>query len=217
MKPTLLLLLGLLGIAAAVFVTATLLEAHGMGARARGKLFDELEVLPHRRVGLVLGCVPLLPGGRKNLYFEARMKAAAELYHARKVDYLLVSGDNHRHGYDEPTAMRDALVNRRVPQARIVLDYAGLRTLDSIVRAKEIFGQSEVIIVSQQFHNERALYLAQAFGLDGVAYNAPAIVGADATWYREPLARVRAVLDVRLFNTRPKFDGPRVVIGESDR
>jgi SanA protein len=144
------------------------------------------------------------------------MTAAAALYHAGKVDYLLVSGDNHRRGYDEPTAMRDALVALAVPQSRIVLDYAGFRTLDSIVRAKEVFGQQQFVIVSQRFHNERAIYLATACGLDVVAYNATTVtVGRrDLIWYRETLARVRAVLDAQVLGTRPKFTGARVVIGE---
>jgi SanA protein len=135
-----------------------------------------------------------------------------------KVRYLLVSGDNHRRGYDEPTAMRDALIARAVPRERIVLDYAGFRTLDSIARAKDVFGQSHVIIVSQRFHNERALYLAQALGLFGVAYNAKDVPGArgDVTFMREPLARLRAVLDVRVLHTRPKYEGVRVEIGRGD-
>jgi SanA protein len=147
------------------------------------------------------------------------MDAAARLYHSGKVEYLLVSGDNHRHGYDEPTAMREALVARRVPADHIVLDYAGFRTLDSVVRAKEVFGLSSYVLVSQRFHNERALYLAKAFGLDVVAYNAKSVEGVtgDATWFREPLARLRAVLDVRILGTRPRFTGARVVIGALNR
>jgi len=193
-------------------------EAYRMKTRAKGKLFDEAELLPDCKVALVLGCVPVLPNGRTNLYFSNRIEAAAKLFHLGKVRYLLVSGDNHRRGYDEPTAMRDALIARAVPRERIVLDYAGFRTLDSIARAKDVFGQSHVIIVSQRFHNERALYLAQALGLFGVAYNAKDVPGArgDVTFMREPLARLRAVLDVRVLHTRPKYEGVRVEIGRGD-
>ncbi|MGC4067592.1 MAG: ElyC/SanA/YdcF family protein [Polyangiaceae bacterium] len=184
---------------------------HGVDAR----LVDDLTRLPHHSVGVVLGCVPRLRDGRNNLYFRYRMEAAARLFHAGKVNHLLVSGDNHRRGYDEPTAMRDALIALGVPAARIILDYAGFRTLDSVVRAKEVFGQDRIVIVSQRFHNQRALYLALASGVNAMAYNARDVVGSEGnfTGLREPLARIRAVLDVHLLRTRPRFTGPRVVIG----
>lgn len=209
------------GLSAASFVAvgAVVFEASRIGARAEGRLYDAPATVPNRKVALVLGCVPKLPDGRNNWYFTFRMDAAAQLYHAGKVQYLLVSGDNHRQGYDEPTAMREALVARKVPAAHIVLDYAGFRTLDSVVRAKEVFGLSSYVLVSQRFHNERAVYLAKAFGLDVVAYNAKNVesVASDATWFREPLARLRAVLDVRVLGTRPRFTGARVVIGAPNR
>jgi SanA protein len=194
-----------------------IVDAWRIPSLAKGRLFDDVEFVPKKQVGLVLGCVPVLPDGRNNWYFKYRMDAAAALYHAQKVEYLLVSGDNHRQGYDEPTSMRDALVARKVPSSRIIIDYAGFRTLDSVARAKEVFGQNQLVIVSQRFHNERAIYLAKAFGLDVVAYNAKSVdsVASDITWFREPLARLRAVLDVRVLRTRPRFTGPRVVIRES--
>jgi SanA protein len=210
--------LGAIGVLVAAGTGWLAREVAKMSHGVEERLVDDLERLPHHSVGVVLGCVPRLRDGRSNLYFRYRMEAAAKLFHAGKVDYLLVSGDNHRRGYDEPTAMRDALVALAVPVERIILDYAGFRTLDSVVRAKEVFGQERIVIVSQRFHNQRALYLALASGVDAMAYNARDVVGSEGnlTGLREPLARVRAVLDVHLLRTRPKFAGPRVVIGAAN-
>jgi SanA protein len=128
--------------------------------------------LPHRKVALVLGCSPKLRDGSTNYFFIFRMDAGAKLIKNGNVDYLLVSGDNRRRDYDEPTAMKEALIARGVAPDRIVCDYAGLTTLDSVVRAKAIFGQAEITIVSQRFHTERAIYLARAYGVDAIGYNA---------------------------------------------
>jgi SanA protein len=170
----------------------------------------ERDALPTTKVGLVLGCSEQVAGGRKNLYFERRIAAAAELFHAGKVFYLLVSGDNSRADYDEPSAMQRALVAAGVPASRIVLDYAGFRTLDSVVRAKQVFGLHELTIVSQRFHNERAVYLARAHGLRAYGYNARDVNGPAAlrTRLREIVSRVVAVLDVEVLHSTPHFAGP---------
>lgn len=174
--------------------------------------------VPQRRVGLVLGCVPVLADGRANLFFQHRMRAAADLFKAGRVDYLLVSGDNHRAGYDEPTAMRDALVARGVPADRIELDYAGFSTLDSVVRARHVFGQSELCIVSQRDHAMRAVFIARAHGVSAVGFAAQDVGFRFGlrTHLRESLARVRAVLDVKLLGREPRFYGPPVTIGAED-
>jgi SanA protein len=171
----------------------------------------ERDELPVTKVGLVLGCSEHVAGGRKNLYFERRIAAAAELFHSGKVRYLLVSGDNSRADYDEPSAMRRALVAAGVPASRIVLDYAGFRTLDSVVRAKQVFGLHELTIVSQRFHNERAVYLARAHGIRAYGYDARDVSGPVAlrTRLREIVSRVVAVLDVEVLHTAPHFGGPR--------
>jgi SanA protein len=139
------------------------------------------------------------------------------LHRAGKVKAFIVSGDNGSKEYDEPTAMKEALVARGVPEAAIYCDFAGFRTLDSVVRAKSIFGQSRYIIVSQHFHNERAIFLARQRGLDAVGLDAADVSRsfAPTTYLREYLARVQAVLDVTLLQTRPKFDGPPVVITQT--
>lgn len=153
--------------------------------------------------------------GRPNAYFYNRVDAAAALYHAGKVEYLVISGDNGRKGYNEPQDMKEALVGRGVPAEAIYLDYAGFRTYDSVVRMEKIFGQESFTVISQEFHNRRAVYIAQALGLDAVGYNA-ADVAAYAgmkTRLREKLARVRMFMDLWTGKT-PKFLGEPVEIGK---
>jgi SanA protein len=136
------------------------------------------------------------------------------LYRQGKVGHLLVSGDNSRKDYDEPTAMRDALVALGVPGDRVVLDYAGFSTLDSVVRARDVFGQNQLLIVSQKDHVMRAIYIARAKGMDAIGVSAEDVgfgVGL-RTDCREALARVRTVLDVWVWGRTPKFLGPRVEI-----
>jgi SanA protein len=112
-------------------------------------------------VGLVLGTSQYLKNGYLNWYFKYRIEATVELYKKGKIDFILVSGDNSHKNYDEPTAFKNELIKRGIPADQIYLDYAGFRTLDSVVRAKEIFGQTSITIISQKFHNERAIYWSQ--------------------------------------------------------
>lgn len=180
-----------------------------------GRIYGDVDEIPHRPAALVLGCARTLSNGRPNLYFRYRIEAAAALYHSGRTDYLIVSGDNRRADYDEPTDMREALIAVGVPGDRIYRDYAGFRTLDSVVRAREIFGQREFIIVSQRFHNERALYIARGHGIDAIAFNASDVarLGGLRMKAREYLARCKTVLDLRLLGTTPKFLGPAVPLG----
>jgi SanA protein len=175
---------------------------------------DDAASLPARKVALVLGCSPRLEDGSTNWFFNNRMDAAAQLFQSGKVEYLLVSGDNRFRTYDEPTEMKKALIARGVPAAKIVCDYAGITTLDSVIRAKAVFGQASVTIVSQRFHNERAIYLARAFGVDAVGYNAPGVPlsAAPRTYLREILSRQRAWLDANLLRRKPRHLGPPVAV-----
>ena len=175
---------------------------------ASGRVFTQVEQTPYNRTGLVLGTTPELDDGRPNLYFDYRMDAAAALYHAGKVRYLLISGDNHRKQYNEPEEMKKALLARGIPEEVMYLDYAGLRTLDSVVRAKEIFGQDSITIISQKFHNERAVYLADAYGLEAVGYNARDVRTYTGlkTRIRELFARVKVFIDLA-FGKQPKYLG----------
>jgi SanA protein len=198
------------------FSVVSLIAAKILIARAaKDKTYSNVSLVPHRRVGLVLGCPKRVFGGWSNPYFENRIAAAAELYRHRKVDYLVVSGDNHVQGYDEPTDMKNALMNKGVPADRVYLDYAGFRTLDSVVRVKEIFGQDRVTIISQEFHNQRAIFLADHHAIDAIGFNAAEVdlrYGLK-TVCREQFAKLKAVLDVYLFHKQPHFLGQKIAIG----
>ncbi|HVZ61497.1 MAG TPA: ElyC/SanA/YdcF family protein [Terriglobales bacterium] len=179
---------------------------------SQGRVFHELGALPRNDVGLVLGTSKTVGHGRPNLHFQARIDAAARLYHAGKVKHLLVSGDNHVRTYDEPSDMRAALIAEGVPAAAITCDYAGFRTLDSVVRAETVFGLKRCTIVSEEFHCPRALWIAKVHGLDAVAYAAPDV--KYAAWSlrvkcREVLARGWGGVDLYLLHRHPKFSGPR--------
>lgn len=195
---------------------AWLLDILRMPTQSRGLLYDDIELIPENPVGLVLGCVPRMPDGKVNRYFAARIEAAARLFHAGKVEYLLVSGDAARSGQDEPAAMRAGLLALRVPENRIVVDPRGLRTLDSVFRAQLVFGLTRATLVSQRFHNERAAYIAQGIGLSVVGFNAADPPrGLDKMRIREPFARILAVLDRRVFGTQPRYVDERITIGTS--
>jgi SanA protein len=186
-------------------------EASRIESRSAPYVRTRPESVPSSQVALVLGCSERMPDGRHNLFFVRRMAAAAELYRAGKAQYLLLSGDNSRPDYDEPSAMKGALMALGVPASRLVLDYAGFRTLDSVVRAKEVFGAQQLVIVSQRFHVVRAVYLARAHGLDAYGFEAEEVRGVGGAWpkLREVASRVFAVLDVEVFHTEPRFTGPR--------
>ncbi|MGX9986327.1 SanA/YdcF family protein [Soonwooa purpurea] len=174
---------------------------------------SDLSKIPNEKVGLVLGTGKTLANGTPNLYFTYRMDAAAELYHAGKIKYLIVSGDNSRKNYNEPEDMKLALIEKGIPEHHIFEDFAGFRTLDSVVRAKEIFGQSSYIIISQRFHNERAVFLAQQNGIAAFGYNAKDVNRAAGfkTNLREKFARAKVYLDL-WFGIEPKFGGEKISI-----
>lgn len=183
---------------------------------SEGRIHTDMESVPHRRVTLLLGTNPLNRYGRPNSYFTNRVHTAAALYHAGKTDYIIASGDNHTKSYDEPSAMRDSLIALGVPAERIVPDFAGFRTLDSVVRAGEVFGCDSLIIVSQADHNARALYLAEANGIDAVAIAAPLRAGRAVRLrltLREWLARDKMMLDL-WFGKNPHFLGEKIIIGK---
>ena len=134
------------------------------------------------------------------------MDATIELYKANKIAQIIVSGDNHLKGYNETEDMANYLIANGIPNNAIIKDYAGFRTLDSVVRAKKVFNCDSLIIVSQEFHNERALFIANYYGIEAIAYNAADNNnGINTTHFREYLAKVLVVLDLYIFKTKPKF------------
>ena len=171
--------------------------------------------VPETKVAVILGTSRYLTDGGQNLYFKYRMDAAEELFNSGKVEYLLVSGDNRKENYNEPAAMQEALLERGIPKDRIILDYAGFRTFDSMIRAREVFGQSGFIVISQRFHNERAVYIARQNNIEAVGYNARdvEVYAGFKTRVREVLARVKMMLDIYVFNTQPHFLGEKIIIG----
>lgn len=180
---------------------------------AEGKTFEHIDEIPKNRVGLVLGTSHRLVGGRSNPYYTNRVDAAISLFKAGKIDYILVSGDNGSLYYNEPIIFKKDLIKGGIPEERIFLDYAGFRTLDSMVRAKVVFGLDKVTIISQKFHNKRAIYLAKKKGLDAIGFNAGDISVKDGlkVKIREYFARVKVFIDLAL-NTQPKFYGEKIEI-----
>lgn len=180
-----------------------------------GVLFDDVDEMPDEsdsRVALVFGCARTV-NGNTNLFFKHRIEAAAELWQAGKVRGFIVSGDNSRDDYNEPEDMKQALIEKGVPAEKIVCDFAGLRTMDSVIRVEKIFGVKKVVLVSQKFHNERAAYIAQKRGIDAIGYNAKNVTINKYTERREYLARVRMWADENVFNTTPKYLGEQETLG----
>lgn len=182
-------------------------------ATAKGKTYSSTTAIPKNKVGLVLGTSKKLANGRPNLYYEYRIRATLELFKAQKIDFVLVSGDNGSVYYNEPETFKKDLVAGGIPESKIFLDYAGFRTLDSMVRAKTIFGLDSVTVISQKFHTERAIYIAQKKGLNAIGYNAKAISGTPGfkVQFREYFARVKVFIDL-LTNKKPKFYGTAIEI-----
>ncbi len=179
----------------------------------KSSVYDKIESIPENNVGLVLGTSKNLVNGNTNLFFKYRVNAAADLFNAGKVKHLIVSGDNSNLNYNEPRTMYQALVKLGIPEDCITLDYAGFRTLDSVIRCKEVFQQNKFTIVSQEFHNYRAVYIGKYYGLDVVAFNAKEVtIQSNRTFHREYLARLKAMLDLHFLKTKPKFLGEKIDI-----
>ena len=177
------------------------------------KTYSDIEMIPKNKVGLVLGTSSRLVEGGVNPYYAHRIDATIKLFMAGKIDFVLVSGDNGSIYYNEPNTIKKDLVKGGIPEERIFLDYAGFRTLDSVVRAKEVFGLSQATIISQEFHNERAIYLAGHKGLEAIGFNARDISGNESVkvHFREYFARVKVFVDLVL-NIQPRFYGDKIEI-----
>ncbi|SUO93661.1 SanA/YdcF family protein [Suttonella ornithocola] len=176
-------------------------------------LYDDEEKMPKQPVAVVLGTSKFVSKGRVNLFYRTRIEAAAKLYHAGKVRYFIVSGANPSANYNEPQEMRRDLIAAGVPAENIQPDYAGLRTLDSVMRADKVFGNQKFVIVSQPFHNARAIFLARHRGLEAIAFNARDPVAfkySVKTRLREFGARVKAVIDLFFTNKQAKFYGDKI-------
>ena len=172
-------------------------------------LYSDLNKIPVNKVGLVLGTSRFLSGGQPNPYFTYRIRAAKALYFSGKIQYLLLSGDNRFFSYNEPREMRRELIRMGIPDSVIVLDFAGFRTFDSVVRSNKVFKLRRFTVVSQPFHNARAVYIARHFGIDAIAFNA-ADPPDDFTLkvrLREYMARAKMMLDLYVLRQQPYFLG----------
>ncbi|UOU99591.1 YdcF family protein [Chryseobacterium daecheongense] len=176
-------------------------------------IFYDISKVPETKTALLLGTSKTLSNGMPNAYFYNRIQATVDLYKSGKIQYVIVSGDNSRKDYNEPEDMQLTLMKYGIPQDKIFMDFAGFRTLDSVVRAKEIFGQKKLVIISQKFHNERAVFLARKNGMEAYGYNAPDVnkYAGLKTNIREYIAKAKAYWDL-LFGVEPKFGGDKIVI-----
>lgn len=172
-------------------------------------IYDDTSKIAFYEVGLVLGTSNKISNGSDNPFFTSRIDAAVALYKAGKVKYLIVSGDNRSKYYNEPLKMQQALIERGIPQNVITLDYAGLRTLDTVIRCKEVFGQQDVVIITQRFHCYRALFISEFHDMDAIAYATEKLSVSQSfkVILREVLARPVAIWDTYFIAKKPKHLG----------
>ncbi|CAM3947907.1 vancomycin high temperature exclusion protein [Vibrio neonatus] len=186
-----------------------------MSYQAKGHIYKQVKSTPERDIALILGTSKYI-GRTRNPYYTYRIDAAIELYKQNKVRGFLLSGDNAHRSYNEPWTMKRDLLAAGIPEQQIFLDYAGFRTLDSVVRAKQIFNLDDFIIVTQTFHCDRALFIANYYDVDAVCLGVPSPM--PSSWFnvrfREVFARTKAMLDLYIINTQPKFLGPQQPILE---
>ena len=173
-------------------------------------IYKDWALMPTNDVGVVLGTSKYLENGKPSPEFRGRIQAAAELYRNGKLKHIIVSGANPDETYNEPRAMRRELVKEGVPDSAITMDFAGFRTLDSIVRAEAVFGLRQFTVITQRYHSYRSVFIGRKLGLKVVAYIAPATANGGygaRNPPREVFARVKAILDIFLLSTEPKFLG----------
>lgn len=181
------------------------------------KIFTVTDSIPANNAGLLLGTSKFLRNGKLNQYFENRISATMQLYKAGKVKNIVISGDNSKKDYNEPEDMKNELIKRGIPEQQIYLDFAGFRTYDSVYRMKEIFGQDRFTIISQEFHNQRAVYIANSLKINAIGFNAKDVNAYNGfkTKIREKFARVKVFIDL-IFDKKPKFLGEKIEIKEQN-
>ncbi|KJY84880.1 SanA [Vibrio galatheae] len=196
---------------AIIFLAITLFAIdRWVSYQAQDQLFTQADEIESFDVAVVLGTSKYL-GKVLNEYYTNRIDAAIDLYQQGKVEYFLLSGDNAHRSYNEPWTMKRDLLKAEVPEENIFLDYAGFRTLDSVVRAKEIFDTNHFLIISQKFHCERAIFIANSHDIDAkcFAVAGPSNHSGFKVRMREVFARAKAMLDIYIIDAKPKFLGPK--------
>lgn len=179
----------------------------------KNQIHDELYQLPRNEVGLLLGTSILTRDGRPNQFFINRISAAVELYNNNKIEYIIVSGDNSTYSYNEPLFMKRSLIEKGIPAEKIITDFAGFRTLDSVIRSNKVFGQNNITIISQKFHNQRAIFIANYNNINAIAYNAKDVPFSRSPriYIREVLSRANASFE-KILKKQPKFLGEPIQI-----
>lgn len=175
--------------------------------KSREHLVTDIELLAKSNVGLVFGTSKYTRSGNENRHFYERLASASKLLKIGKINKIVLSGDKSSNYYNEPVQMRKELIKNNIDAKRIVMDFEGFSTYESIDRLKRVFGIKSATFISQKYHNYRIIFIARSFGIDAVAYN----VGGDDSSFefyvhiREYFARVKAVIDVYFFRTRLNF------------
>ncbi|MCW6563605.1 outer membrane permeability protein SanA [Yersinia ruckeri] len=205
------LIISLFTIAGLLMVSAIALD-RWISWKTAPYIYDEIQQLPHRQVGVVLGTAKYYRTGVINQFYLYRIQGAINAYNSGKVNYLLLSGDNALQSYNEPMTMRRDLIAAGVTPADIVLDYAGFRTLDSIVRTRKVFDTNDFIIITQRFHCERALFIALHMGIQAQCFAVPSPKNMLSVRVREIFARLGALTDLYILKREPRFLGPLVPI-----
>ncbi|MDC9596469.1 outer membrane permeability protein SanA [Xenorhabdus anantnagensis] len=200
------LITGLIFIIAVLILTAIMLD-RWIGWKTSPYIFDDLRQLPERKVGIVLGTSKYYKGGRYNQYYFYRIQGAVNAYNSGKIKYLLLSGDNSQQSYNEPLTMRTDLIKAGVPASRIVMDFAGFRTLDSIVRTQKVFNTDDFTIITQRFHCERAVFIAMYSNIEAQCYAVPSPKNMMMVRSREVLARLGALTDLYILKREPRYLG----------
>ncbi len=196
-----------------LFIALMYLLNDRVNGNTRIYLYQDASLIPANKAGVLLGTSKYIRRGVINEFWQHRIDAAVILYHSGKIRYLIISGDNSTAYYNEPFAMKKELVRCGVPDSAIYLDYAGFCTFDSMIRAYKVFGQSSFTVISQEFHNQRAVFIARHYGIGAIGFNAKGV----PAWYgfrtnlREKFARVKMFIDLWM-EKQPKFLGEKVRI-----
>lgn len=197
-----------------ILIGISILNFYYISYTAQDYLYDSTDTIPFNEVGIVLGTSIKTTQGTPNLFFTYRIDAATELYKTNKINYIIVSGDNSTLKYNEPEFMKKALIDKGIPSEKIITDYAGFSTLDSILRAKKVFGQKKYTIISQEFHNQRAVFIGLKNNLEVIGFNAQGVSFKQnqRTYIREVFARLKASSEVLFLKKQPKFLGDPIQI-----
>ncbi|MFV9997123.1 MAG: outer membrane permeability protein SanA [Arsenophonus endosymbiont of Dermacentor nuttalli] len=199
----------------ATVIVATLAFDRWISWKTTDYIYDDVKKLPPRSVGMILGTAKYYSSGLPNEYYMYRIQGAITAYNSGKIKYLLVSGDNAHYNYNEPITMRRDLISAGIPAAKIVLDFAGFRTLDSVIRTHQVFATNNFTIITQRFHCERALFIAMKKGIDAQCYAVASPKKIIKVRVREVFARIGALIDLYILKSEPRFLGQQESIPAS--